>query len=132
MASHIRTLHMKPKNAFRLYRNIWLPACQYLLAVTTFSKEACLSVMKPFVCAILPKLGFNCNLPREIIYRSMKYSGFQSAHLYLKQGYLALKHLIGYICKESIIGSQLMIALSFAQAVSGSRFAYLEEVTANR
>eukprot|EP00957_Ditylum_brightwellii_P095743 7294888-Ditylum_brightwellii.AAC.1 len=62
----------------------------------------------------------------------MKYSGFQFVHLYLKQGYLALKHLIGHICKESIVGLQLMIALSFAQVVSGSRFAYLKEVMANR
>eukprot|EP00957_Ditylum_brightwellii_P205786 15345413-Ditylum_brightwellii.AAC.1 len=26
MATRIRTMHMKPKNAFCLYRNIWLPA----------------------------------------------------------------------------------------------------------
>eukprot|EP00957_Ditylum_brightwellii_P211328 15366049-Ditylum_brightwellii.AAC.1 len=132
MASHIRTLHMKQKKAFCLYRNIWLPACQYPLAVTMFSKEACSSVMKPFVCAILPKLGFNCNSPREIIYGSMKYGGFQFAYLYLEQGYLTLKHLIGHIREESIVGLQLMIALSFAQVVSGSRFAYLKEVKANR
>eukprot|EP00957_Ditylum_brightwellii_P012696 959821-Ditylum_brightwellii.AAC.1 len=92
-----------------------LPACQYPLAVTTFSKEACLSVMKPFVYAVLPKLGFNCNSPRKIIYGSMKYNGFQFVHLYLEQGYLALKDLIDHICKESIVGSQLMIALSFSQ-----------------
>eukprot|EP00957_Ditylum_brightwellii_P028708 2168361-Ditylum_brightwellii.AAC.1 len=92
-----------------------------------FSKEACLSIMKPFVCAILPKLGFNPNLPREIIYGSMKYSSFQFLHLYLEQGYLALKYLISHIQEDSIVGSQLMIALSFAQVVSGSRFAYLEE-----
>eukprot|EP00957_Ditylum_brightwellii_P211226 15365920-Ditylum_brightwellii.AAC.1 len=132
MASSIRTLPMKPKNAFHLYRSIWLPAYQYPLAVTTLSKEACLSIMKHFVHAILPKFGFNCNLPGEIIYGSMKYGGFQFVQLHLEQGYLALKHLIGHICKESIVGSQLMIALSFTQVVSGSRFAYLKEVTVNR
>eukprot|EP00957_Ditylum_brightwellii_P091552 6971137-Ditylum_brightwellii.AAC.1 len=62
----------------------------------------------------------------------MKYSGFQFAHLYFEQGYLALKHLIGHIREDSIVGLQLMIALSFVQVVSGSRFAYLEEVTVNR
>eukprot|EP00957_Ditylum_brightwellii_P091664 6979517-Ditylum_brightwellii.AAC.1 len=68
MATRIRTMHMKPKNAFCLYRNIWLPASQYPLAVTSFTEDECLSIMKPFVCAILPKLGFNCHSPREIIY----------------------------------------------------------------
>eukprot|EP00957_Ditylum_brightwellii_P179088 13642780-Ditylum_brightwellii.AAC.1 len=35
MATRIRTMPMKPKNVFCLYRNIWLPACQYPLAVTS-------------------------------------------------------------------------------------------------
>eukprot|EP00957_Ditylum_brightwellii_P099208 7556127-Ditylum_brightwellii.AAC.1 len=49
------------KNAFRLYRNIRLPKMQYPLAVTSFSKQSCLQIMKPFIHAILPKLGFNRN-----------------------------------------------------------------------
>eukprot|EP00957_Ditylum_brightwellii_P040237 3044608-Ditylum_brightwellii.AAC.1 len=56
MATRIRTLCMKPKNTFCLYRNIWLPACQYTLAVTSFTEAECLSIMKPSVYAILPKL----------------------------------------------------------------------------
>eukprot|EP00957_Ditylum_brightwellii_P121689 9280273-Ditylum_brightwellii.AAC.1 len=51
----------------QLYRNIWLPAMQYPLAVTFFLKEHCVRIMKPFVQAILPKLGFNRNTTREII-----------------------------------------------------------------
>eukprot|EP00957_Ditylum_brightwellii_P197865 15073317-Ditylum_brightwellii.AAC.1 len=98
-----------------LERNIWLPACQYPLVVTTFSKKDWLSIMKLFVHAILPKLWFNRNLPREIVYGSMKYSGFHLLHLYLEQGYLVLKILIGHIQEETIVGLQLMIALSFIQ-----------------
>eukprot|EP00957_Ditylum_brightwellii_P129894 9907974-Ditylum_brightwellii.AAC.1 len=63
MATRIRTMRMKSKNAFRLYRNIWLPACQYPLAATPFTEDKCLSIMKPFVRVILPKLGFNCHSP---------------------------------------------------------------------
>eukprot|EP00957_Ditylum_brightwellii_P129781 9899777-Ditylum_brightwellii.AAC.1 len=85
MATRIRTMRMKPKNVFCLYRNIWLPACQYLLAVTSFTEGKCLSIMKPFVRAILPKLGFNRHSPQEIIYRAEKYDGFNMTHLYLEQ-----------------------------------------------
>eukprot|EP00957_Ditylum_brightwellii_P104034 7925857-Ditylum_brightwellii.AAC.1 len=70
MATRIRTLCMNPKNAFRLYRNIWLPACQYPLAATSFTEDKCHSIMKLFVRAILPKLGFNHHSPHEIIYRA--------------------------------------------------------------
>eukprot|EP00957_Ditylum_brightwellii_P081376 6189864-Ditylum_brightwellii.AAC.1 len=88
--------------------------------------------MKPFVCAILPKLGFNRHSPQEIIYGAEKYGGFNMTHLYLEQGYLSLKHLIGHLRETSIVGEQIMIALSFAQVISGSGFAYLNDVVANR
>eukprot|EP00957_Ditylum_brightwellii_P095694 7291409-Ditylum_brightwellii.AAC.1 len=54
MATRIRNMRMKPKNVFRLYRNIWLPVCQYLLAVASFTEDECLSITKLFVPAILP------------------------------------------------------------------------------
>eukprot|EP00957_Ditylum_brightwellii_P025779 1949926-Ditylum_brightwellii.AAC.1 len=72
MAIRIKNMPMKPKNAFCLYRNIWLPACQYLLAITSFTEDKCLSITKPFVHAILPKLGFNCHSTQEIIYVAEK------------------------------------------------------------
>eukprot|EP00957_Ditylum_brightwellii_P206760 15349853-Ditylum_brightwellii.AAC.1 len=70
MATCIQSLCLKPKNADRLCQNIWLPACQYPLTVTSFTKEDYLLIMRPFICAILPKLGFNHNYLHEIIYRS--------------------------------------------------------------
>eukprot|EP00957_Ditylum_brightwellii_P064708 4911180-Ditylum_brightwellii.AAC.1 len=40
----------------------------------------CVEIMKPFVHAILPKLGFNRNTVRTIIYGSTRYRGFQLKH----------------------------------------------------
>eukprot|EP00957_Ditylum_brightwellii_P002393 183631-Ditylum_brightwellii.AAC.1 len=60
----------------------WQPKMQYPLAVTSFSKKSCHSIVKPFVRAILPKRGFN----RNIIYGSYRYGSFQMAHLYNEQG----------------------------------------------
>eukprot|EP00957_Ditylum_brightwellii_P113176 8630783-Ditylum_brightwellii.AAC.1 len=83
--------------------------------------------MKPFVRVILPKLGFNRNTARKIIYGSHKYSGFQKARLHHKQEYLALKHLLGCIQEETITGNQIMIALSYVQVVAGCSLPYLQE-----
>eukprot|EP00957_Ditylum_brightwellii_P152339 11597492-Ditylum_brightwellii.AAC.1 len=63
------------RNAFCLYQNIWLPKMQYSLAVTSFSRTACVKIMKPFVRAILPKLGLNRNTACTIIYGSKQYGG---------------------------------------------------------
>eukprot|EP00957_Ditylum_brightwellii_P017573 1323894-Ditylum_brightwellii.AAC.1 len=119
VTTRLRRTSISSKNAFQLYRNIWLPKMQYPLGVTSFSKQSCLQIMKPFVCAILPKLRFNRNTTRAIIHDSHRYGGFQMAHLYNEQGYLAIKHLIGHIREETITGKQLMIALSYAQLVAG-------------
>eukprot|EP00957_Ditylum_brightwellii_P110254 8409382-Ditylum_brightwellii.AAC.1 len=88
--------------------------------------------MKLFVRAILPKLGFNRNTARTIIYGSIRYGGFQFMHLYLEQGQLALKHLLGHLMKETITGNQIMIALSYTQLVASSGLPYLSEVMVNR
>eukprot|EP00957_Ditylum_brightwellii_P057241 4337303-Ditylum_brightwellii.AAC.1 len=84
--------------------------------------------MKPFVHAILPKLGFNLHTVRKIIFGSTRYRGFQLAHLYLEQGYLAVKHFIGHVQEETLTGDQIIIALSKAQLISGSGHPLLEEV----
>eukprot|EP00957_Ditylum_brightwellii_P020763 1565339-Ditylum_brightwellii.AAC.1 len=84
--------------------------------------------MKPFVYAILPKLGFNQHTVRKIIFGSTKYGGFQLAHSYLEQGYLAIKHFIGHVQEEPLTGDQIIIALSKAQLISGSGHPLLEEV----
>eukprot|EP00957_Ditylum_brightwellii_P157117 11958162-Ditylum_brightwellii.AAC.1 len=88
--------------------------------------------MKPFVHAIFPKLGFNWHTVRKIIYGSIKYGGFQLAHLYLEQGYLAIKHFIGHVREETLTGDQIIITLSKAQLISGSGHPLLEEVESDR
>eukprot|EP00957_Ditylum_brightwellii_P171462 13053017-Ditylum_brightwellii.AAC.1 len=89
-------------------------------------------MMKPFVYAILPKMGFNWHTAWKIIYGSTPFEGFQFAHLYNEQGYLALKHLLGRLRKKTITGNQIMISISYAQLVAGSSEPYLQEVTVNR
>eukprot|EP00957_Ditylum_brightwellii_P183626 13986548-Ditylum_brightwellii.AAC.1 len=74
--------------------------------------------MKPFVHTILSKLDFNHNTAQTIIYGSKKYGGFQLACLYLEQGYLAIKDLLGHLREETVMGNQIMIALSYTQLVA--------------
>eukprot|EP00957_Ditylum_brightwellii_P135381 10322767-Ditylum_brightwellii.AAC.1 len=54
------------------------------------------------------------------------------AHLYNKQGVLAIKHCIGHLREETITGNQIMIALGYVQLVAGCSLLYLQEVTVNR
>eukprot|EP00957_Ditylum_brightwellii_P078557 5973073-Ditylum_brightwellii.AAC.1 len=125
VTTRLKQALLSSKNAFWLYRNIWLPKMQYPLAVTSLLKETCLQIMKSFVYAILSKMGFSQHIAREIIYGSTWFGRFQFAHLYNEQGYLALKYLLGHLRKKTITGNQIMIALSYAQLVAGSSEPYL-------
>eukprot|EP00957_Ditylum_brightwellii_P161640 12306952-Ditylum_brightwellii.AAC.1 len=73
VTQRLKRSSLSAKNAYRLYQNIWFPSMQYLLAVTSFLKKQCVQIMKPFVHAILPKLGFTRHTVRKIIYGSTKY-----------------------------------------------------------
>eukprot|EP00957_Ditylum_brightwellii_P189269 14405923-Ditylum_brightwellii.AAC.1 len=88
--------------------------------------------MKPFVRAILAKLGFNCNTTRKIIFGSIKYGSFQLTYLHLEQGHLAIKHFLGHVREETMTGDQIIISQSKAQLISGSSYLLLQDVGSNR
>eukprot|EP00957_Ditylum_brightwellii_P190126 14473293-Ditylum_brightwellii.AAC.1 len=102
VTQHTKQASLSTKNAYRLYQNIWLPSMQYPLAVTSFKKTQCVQIIKHSVHALLPKLGYNQHTTRNIIYSSVKYGGFQLAHLHLEQGYLAIKHFLGHVQEASV------------------------------
>eukprot|EP00957_Ditylum_brightwellii_P002199 168868-Ditylum_brightwellii.AAC.1 len=85
--------------------------------------------MKPFVRAIITKFGFNRNIARVIIYGQYKYGGFNFAHLWLEQGILGVKYLLGHLRESSVVGESIMVALSYAQLISKISTSYLKDVT---
>eukprot|EP00957_Ditylum_brightwellii_P193192 14710391-Ditylum_brightwellii.AAC.1 len=82
--------------------------------------------MKPFVHTILPKLGFNRHTAWTVIFGTVRYHGFQLAHLFLEQEYLSIKHFIGHVQEEMLTSDQIIIALSKAQLISGCGYPLLE------
>eukprot|EP00957_Ditylum_brightwellii_P148874 11333819-Ditylum_brightwellii.AAC.1 len=74
--------------------------------------------MKPFVRAIITKFGFNRHTARVIIVGQHKYGGFNFAHLWLEQGILGVKYLLGHLQENSLVGESIMVALSYTQLIS--------------
>eukprot|EP00957_Ditylum_brightwellii_P057290 4342323-Ditylum_brightwellii.AAC.1 len=128
MGKRIRKSFVSPKNAWRIYQNVLLPAGQYTLACTTWAKHECEHLMSPFLTAILPKLGLIRHFPRVVIHSTTKYGGFQMAHFYTEQGYISVKHLLGHLQEQSVTGRHFMVLLSQVQLVSGNAQPYLGEV----
>jgi hypothetical protein len=79
MSIRIQQHFIKPKNAWQIYQNVWLPWGQYPLAVTRWSKKECEKLMSPFLLVILPNLGLNHHFPHVVVHEPMKYGGLQMA-----------------------------------------------------
>eukprot|EP00957_Ditylum_brightwellii_P044722 3391070-Ditylum_brightwellii.AAC.1 len=132
LADRARKPFISPKSAYRVYHNVWLPSSRYPLAVTTFTQQQCIDIMKPVVQVMILKMGFNQNMPRVILYGKHKFGRFQFAHLYLDQGCSAVKHLMDYVRENTATGRQIMINLSQAQIIGGSAKLFLEGVKTNK
>eukprot|EP00957_Ditylum_brightwellii_P081973 6233655-Ditylum_brightwellii.AAC.1 len=76
-------------------------------------------------------MGFNCHMPRVVIYGTHKFGGFQLAHLYLEQGTAAIRHFLGHVQEMALIGEQIMINLSQCQLVGRKSRPFLNKVESN-
>eukprot|EP00957_Ditylum_brightwellii_P187839 14301782-Ditylum_brightwellii.AAC.2 len=72
IANRTKKTSISTKNEYRLCQNIWLPSVQYPLAITLHTKMQCINIMKTFVRDAIPKLGFNCNTARKILFDNIK------------------------------------------------------------
>ena len=68
LARAIRSSPLDRCDAEVVYQERWVPSVGYCLPVTQFSLEQCEELMVPFYAAMLPKMGFNRHLPRELRY----------------------------------------------------------------
>eukprot|EP00957_Ditylum_brightwellii_P137375 10473398-Ditylum_brightwellii.AAC.1 len=90
---------------------------------TTIKKKNCDEAVKDLGLLVSPEGDFSLDI---------RYCGFQLAHLFLKQGYLSIKHFIGRAHKETLTGNQIVSALSKTQLISGSGHLPLEEVGSDK
>eukprot|EP00957_Ditylum_brightwellii_P205047 15341972-Ditylum_brightwellii.AAC.1 len=96
LAHRISKVFIMLQNALRIYLQVWLSSMKFPLAVTSYTKAECASLMKPFLNAIICKLSFNKTIPRAVIHITYMYCGFEFAHLYFEHGLIAPEQFIGH------------------------------------
>jgi ribonuclease HI len=72
-------------DAWIIYESRYRAMIRYPLPVTMFTREQCIKIQRPFVHAILPKLGLNRNTPRAIIFGPKSLGGLQLMDLRVEQ-----------------------------------------------
>jgi hypothetical protein len=60
-------------------------------------------------------MGYNCNMPKEVIYRPPELFGVGNHNYYIEQGIHQLLALFGHICQDSATGKMMRIELQWCQ-----------------
>jgi hypothetical protein len=73
------------RDAWLIYESRYRSKIRYPLPVTLFTEKQCINIQKPFIHALLPKLGFNRNTPRVVIYGPTSLGGMELMDLRVEQ-----------------------------------------------
>ena len=96
------------------------PKLEYPLAVTQFTQKQCDTITSPVLRACLSKMGYNCNMPKEVIYGPPEIFGLGLHDYYIEQGIQQLITLFGHIRQNSETSKMMMIELQWCQVQAGT------------
>lgn len=110
--------------AWTFYTSIYLPSITYPMVITPLDKSQCQQLDARFLRSLLPRCGYNRNIPRSVRYGPVSMGGAGFKDLYVVQGSLLLQQVQKYLNSPSTpIGQLLRITISWTQAFLGtSRF----------
>ena len=88
------------------------PKNEYLLAVAQFTQKECDNIIVSHVLRVcLSKMGYNCNMPREVVFKPKEMGGVGMHDYYIEQGIRQIFSLVGHTRQNSDTGQIMMIEL---------------------
>jgi len=125
-ASRVNSSHLSPTEAWVLYESIYKPKIFYPCQLTSFQEADWNDVTRIAVRALLPKMGFNRNTSRDMVFGPRRYGGIGMVHRFAKKGAEGLCHLIQQIRWGRELGIMMVAVLSQLQLLSGRGQGLLE------
>ena len=107
-------------DAWVIYESRYRAIARYPLPVTLFSRKECDTIQKPFMHALLPKLGLNRNMPRVIIYGPKSLGGLELMDLRIEQITAQWETTTGHLRRLDRAGHGLYINAHNLQVEIGS------------
>ena len=103
------------------------PKLEYPLGVTQFTQQQCDNITSPALRASLSKMGYNCNMPKEVIYGPPELLGIGMHDYYVEQGIHQLLAMFGHYRQFSETNKLMRIELQWCQVQAGTRKKLLAE-----
>ena len=102
-----------------IYESRYRAIIRYPLPVTLFTESQCMAIQRPFIDAILPKIGINRKTPRTIIYGPKTYGGLEMMDLRVEQVSTQIETTRGHMRRLDRAGHGLFITANDMQVISG-------------
>ncbi len=112
-------------DSYMVYETRYRPALQYPLRVTTFTTKELDDIQKPFIYLLLPKIGLNRHMPRDVIYGPTFRGGLGLVNLEEQQIIQHFDSFQGHIRRNDDIGKSLKIQIATQQLEIGSGTMFL-------
>ena len=74
-ADAISRANLTRQEAYIAYITRVIPAVTYPLALTQFTVQQCKTIARAIEKVILPQMGLNRNMPKEVLYGPQEYGG---------------------------------------------------------
>ena len=120
LATQVSNSPFQPHDAQMVYQSRYKAMIQYPLPLTKFTVNQLHTIQKPIVCQLLPKMGMNRNMSREVVYGPRSYGGREIMDLRLEQPILHLKTTVSHMRRGKNVGKALQITLNDVQAEIGT------------
>ena len=108
------------------YATIFLPTITYTSPATTMSPKALNKAQSLTTPLILSKIGFNCNMPKAVVYGPTSHGGIGFCHLHSEQGLQKVLQILKHLRTKTNLGATIDIALKAHQMNSGVATPILE------
>ena len=111
------------------HQSFFLPSMRYHLTVGTFTDQQLLTIHHPIIQTLLPRMGYNANMPKPVVYGPIPTGvmGFQS--LMILQGSQKIKHLLQAYRHKSSLYRIIHTTFSWAQLVTGTSIQIFQDNT---
>ena len=101
------------------YQNFFIPSMRYHLTVGTFTEQQLDRIQHPITQLILPRLGFNGNMPKAVIYGPIQSGGMGFTSLSVIQAQQKIKHVLKAYHLKTPLWNLMHITFKWAQLVAG-------------
>jgi hypothetical protein len=108
------------------YRMIVCPKLEYPLPVTQFTQLECDRIAAPALRACLSKMGYNPNMPREVVYGPVEAFGLGMHDYFIEQGIDHVSYFVGHLRQGSETSLLMIIQLEWCQIQAGTSINLLE------